>query len=289
MFRFPMIVRNAEGGAGAAGGGDAAAAAAAAASAAAAGAAQTPWYETIDDPEIKTWAAGKNFPDIKTALDSHRNLEKLLGSDKIAMPKGDDDQEGWGRVYRAIGRPDSPEGYKIAMPDGVEGDPAVLNGFAKAAHEAGVSQKGAQKIVDWYNSAQTEQQAAAQAELDKASERGMNELRADWGKDYDANVEAGARAARQFGLGEETLTKIENAIGSKEMLSLLNRIGVGLGEDQAVGLSGGRAAFGMSKSQAQAKLGEVQANPGYRSADAPNHKALVDEAVRLNKIILGQA
>lgn len=253
-----------------------------------------PWYSGIQNEDLRTWIAGKNFPDIQTAIESHRNLEKLLGSDKIALPTGDDDKEGWDRLYNAIGRPTSPEGYKLLAPQGVELDKDLVSGFTKAAHALGISQKAAQGLLNWYLGAQEaqatalRQQAEEQAKAAEAqSEKEINELRTEWGKDFDANIEAAKRAARQFGVGEETLSKIEEAIGTKELLSLFHRIGVGLGEDTAVGLNGGASGFGMTKDQARAKLSEILANPAYFDAGHPMHNSLVSEATRLNKIILG--
>lgn len=87
----------------------------------------------------------------------------------------------------------------------------------------------------------------------------MSTLQQEWGKDYDANIEAARRATRQFGLETQTLEKIENAIGAKQMLQLFAKIGKGVGEDSFV--DGSRpGGFGMSPEAARVRLGQLKAD-----------------------------
>jgi hypothetical protein len=40
-------------------------------------------------------------------LTSYRALEKMLGSEKLPLPRDEADREGYERIYKALGRPES--------------------------------------------------------------------------------------------------------------------------------------------------------------------------------------
>jgi hypothetical protein len=92
----------------------------------------------------------------------------------------------------------------------------------------------------------------------------MQQLQQEWGKDYDANIEAGRRAARQFGADEAILSKMEGALGTKGMLQFFAKIGKGMGEDSFVDGSGG-GKFGMSPEAARVRVSQLKSDPSWVS------------------------
>ena len=82
-------------------------------------------------------------------LTSYRALEKMLGSEKLPLPRNDQDRHGYERVYKALGRPDSPDGYGIVQ-DG-SADPAFANEAARWFHEAGLSTRQGQPLAEQFN------------------------------------------------------------------------------------------------------------------------------------------
>jgi len=76
------------------------------------------WIDSIEDSELKGYVSNKGWSDPAELAKGYQNLEKLLGSEKMPMPKGPEDAEGWNRVYDKLGRPESPDGYGIKAPDG---------------------------------------------------------------------------------------------------------------------------------------------------------------------------
>lgn len=151
--------------------------------------------------------------------------------------------------------PDTAEGYELPLPEGADGE------FAKTAaewfKEEGIPKGQAQKLAEKWNEyaakyqqqqAEAEQAAAAQrAEQDKADQAS---LKKEWGDKYDANVELGRRAVRQFEVSADVLSAIEEKVGYAGLLKMFSKIGAGLGEDQAVGLSA-KAASGGEKTPEQ--------------------------------------
>lgn len=214
------------------------------------------WYDTIQDNDLKGYAQNKGWKDPVEVLNGYRNLEKLVGSEKVPLPKGAEDKEGWNRVYDALGRPKSAEEYKLPVP---EGDPGT---FAKAAsgkfHELGISQQQAEGLAKWWNETQQGQVSQLQQVSAQKTEADLTALKSEWGGAYDENVSYGQRAAREFGLDATKLTAIENALGTGEMLKFMARVGRGLSEDKfETGNSGGNK-FGMTPEAARERINSLR-------------------------------
>jgi hypothetical protein len=71
--------------------------------------------DAIKDPEVPGYIQKKGWSAPADIVQGYRNLEKLIGNEKVPMPKDEQDAEGWERVFTARGRPSTPDAYK--MPD----------------------------------------------------------------------------------------------------------------------------------------------------------------------------
>ena len=146
------------------------------------------------------------------------------------------------------------------MPEGSDG--AFAQDAAKTFHELGLTAKQAQQLAEWYNGVSADATSGQQNQQAQNSEQQMSELQQEWGKEFDANIEAGRRAARQFGVGEDMLTKMENALGTKDMLKFFSSVGRGMGEDSFVdGNSSGK--FGVSPEAARVRINNLKTDPAW--------------------------
>ena len=226
-------------------------------------------WDGFQDNDLKGYVQNKGWKDPADLAVGYKNLEKLLGAEKIPMPKGADDAEGWTRVYDALGRPKSADEYKLSVPEGDTGEFAKL--AAGKFHELGLTAKQAEGLAAWYNEQgsgrmnEMQQQQAAKAEAD------MQSLKQEWGAAFDENVEFGRRAAREYGLNAEKLSALENSLGTSEMLKLMATIGRAQGESEFVTSSSGNT-FGMTPSAAQQRITALRADKTwtakYISGDA---------------------
>lgn len=221
------------------------------------------WYGAFPE-DVRGFVENKGWKDPSDAITGYINLEKFLGADKagrgLVLPKDDATPDEWGQVYDRLGRPKSADEYKLPVPEGDTGE------FAKVAagkfHELGLTAKQAESLANWYNE---QSQAMATSRMNQAgvnAEQQMAQLQQEWGKEYDTNIEAGRRAARQFGVGEEMLVKMEDALGTGEMLKFFAKIGRGMGEDSFV--SGeGSGKFGMSPEAARVRINQLKTDPEW--------------------------
>lgn len=223
-------------------------------------AANASWYDTIEDGDLKGYVQNKGWSSPVELANGYRNLEKLLGGEKLPLPKGDADAEGWSRVYDALGRPKEAAGYKIAVPDGA--DPTFAQAAAGKFHELGLSTKQASALAEWWNGQSASMMQTQQQQTAAQAEQQLQSLKQEWGQTFDENVEMGRRAARQFGLDADKLNKMETALGTGEMLKLMASVGRGLGEDKFV--TGQTPGFGMTPEAAKQRISALQGDPDWR-------------------------
>ena len=223
-------------------------------------AANSNWFDSIEDAELKGYVQNKGWKDPVELATGYKNLEKLLGGEKLPLPKGADDKDGWSRVYDALGRPKTAEDYKLPVP---EGDPGT---FAKAAsakfHELGISAQQAQSLAEWWNQTQTGQAQNVQQQSAQQAEADIGSLRSEWGQAYDENLELGRRAAREFGLDQAKLSAIEQGMGTKGMLEFMAKIGRGLTEHT---FEGGKSTqgFGMTPEAAMQRINALRGDQAW--------------------------
>lgn len=108
----------------------------------------------------------------------------------------------------------APEGdYEaFTMPDGFEPNADLVGKFSPLAKEIGLSQAGAQKVVDLFN----EHQQAAYQQFSEQVE--------NWGKETQADKEYGGAAyAENIAVAKEAIKEF----GSPELINLLNTSGYG--------------------------------------------------------------
>lgn len=157
------------------------------------------------------------------------------------MPKGDADGEGWERVYKALGRPATPEDYKLAD----------LQSAAQY-HKLGLTARQASGLSAWQDTLKAEQEQRVKNEAATAWSQQLAAVRQEWAGEFEENVRLGKRAVREFGL-EGSVEKLEASLGSDELLRLTAKLGRGLKEDTFAGGVATRS-FGKTKKEAQQKL-----------------------------------
>ena len=97
------------------------------------------WKEAIseefrEDPNIA------KFTEIDALAKSYINATRMIGQDKVAVPNNNSTDDQWNEVYDKLGRPESPEKYKLeANSDVVPLDESAIKQFAENAHQLGLN------------------------------------------------------------------------------------------------------------------------------------------------------
>lgn len=238
-----------EGGAGAAGGGEAQ------------GGSDPDWYQQLsaDTPEgekasLRDWVKAAGVKDItglaKVARD---NQTALRESGRIKVPGEGASEQEVSAFRKAIGVPDTPEGYTLPEVKDADGnaiplDKALIGKLIPDALELGVPAAAFEGLVSRYVAHQQAEFADFEAER-------QNDAK-DWfrkqGDQGPAKLAAVDAAGRALGLSSDDMISIRNAIGGAKSMEMFSKLGDGMAED--VMLTGGRGRFGITGAEAGAEI-----------------------------------
>lgn len=250
-----------------------------------------PWYSKLLPETDHGFVANKNWTDPSAMLASYKSLESLLGADKagraIIPPKEGDPPEAKRAFWEKLGAPKEAKDYELKAPEGMAEFPALTKA-ADWFQKAGVPKELAQSV---FNAAV--QDEIAQAEEFKAqSQREMSELAKDWGKDFNNNVEIARRAQKAAGLSQEEIVAMENALGTKKFMTVLNSFGKAIAEAPGPGTTDGAGGqFRDTPQIAKQKIASLYADSEFMARyTSPNigiRKTAIEQMEALQKAAAG--
>ena len=154
------------------------------------------WKEAIsedlrNDPNIS------KFTELEALAKSYVNATRMIGQDKVAVPNNNSTDDQWNEVYDKLGRPESPDKYQLdAKSDVVPLDESAIKSFAENAHQLGLNNKQAQGILEFYKNSMEGSAQQNQVDMETAQANAEQELRKEWGGNYEANIKKAGAVAK---------------------------------------------------------------------------------------------
>ena len=155
--------------------------------------------------EIRDHPSLQSINDVGNLGLSFVNAQRLIGADKIPLPKNPTEDD-LSNIYSKLGRPDEPSGYAIQA-DGqilTEGD---VNTYTDIAHKLGLSKTQANGILDYYRSSIQQTTEAMSKDAQQQKQQIEQNLKAEWGADFDAKVSQANRAVADIA-GQDLLDMV---------------------------------------------------------------------------------
>jgi hypothetical protein len=126
---------------------------------------------------------------------SYRALQAKMSSQKpvIEAPGADSTDEEVKAYRESIGIPDDPSGYNLDMEDGSvigEDIKGKLDGYLKHAHDSNLHPDVVKSTVSWFMNDVEAQQESIRVANDEARINGITELKAEWGGEFQGNMNA---------------------------------------------------------------------------------------------------
>jgi len=153
------------------------------------------WKDSISE-EYRADPSIEKFTEIDALAKSYINATKMIGQDKIVIPTKNSSQETWEEAYTKLGRPESPDKYAFDVKsDVVNMDEGAIKSFAEQSHKLGLNNKQAEGILDFYKNNMEGTAQQAKIDTETAQSQAEQQLRQEWGRDFDGKVkQAGALA-----------------------------------------------------------------------------------------------
>lgn len=202
---------------------------------------------------------------LQKAVESHLSLEKLLGHEKVPIPKGPEDTEGWNRFNKAMGIPDKAEQYGLAdaeIPENLKGMTFDKQKFAEVVHSFKLTPNQAKGLWGAYTQMTMDSYTKAVKDHEANMAQVVNQMRGEWGDSYDANVELGQLVINKFSGDTDTENYVTSVLAKDPRgVKFLSKIGAQFAENK-VGEFGYKR-FSLTPDQAQAEIDTILKDPKH--------------------------
>jgi len=255
------------------------------------------WKNNLS-PDLQGSPLMEKFEDtaegLNKAFESHNNLEKLLGHEKVPIPKGPEDVEGWNRFSKAMGIPDKAENYGLAnavLPESLKGITIDKGKFAEVMHAHKATPAQAKGMWEAYQAINIETYNRSMEAHQKKLNDTVNMLKSEWGDTYAVNVELGQTVINKFSLDQETNDFITSALSSDPKgIKFLAKIGEQFAESNITEFQMKR--FSLAPEEAQEEINKMtrDLNGPYMNTNGKfteaEHQAAIDRVNSLREMII---
>ncbi len=224
----------------------------------------------------------------------YKNLQSKMGGnhDELYKITAEMTPEDRSSIYKAMGRPDTVEGYTYELQEGDH--PELVAHFKNVSHELGLSESQVSKMIPMLNEQIVNVAQAHQESIQAKNNQGLEALQKEWAGAWESKVNLATRAAEHFGITQEMQEAIVASGNSAGFIKALNQMGGLMAEGAMVGMSpsDGKATMGvMSKEEAQSQLSAKQGDPDFqarlRSSDRKVAEQASQELEKFYKILAG--
>ena len=254
---------------------------------------QGDWTTSLD-ADHKALVGVKGWKTPGDAIKSYSEIEKLVGHEKIAMPKKDKDgnyEPGeFERVMTQLGMPKDAKEYKTSanfkLPEGVNIDPKLETEFKARARAAGLLPGQYAFMMDELSGMLTR----GGQSMKEAQEKNFNEsvlnLRTKWGSAYDSKAQLANRVLSTFADQNKAAEIVKKYGNNPEIIEILANVGENLSEESLVKV--GMSGTSMSPEEANIQIMKVREERKKELNDAshPAHKYWLDRLDELYRFAL---
>jgi len=204
------------------------------------------WRSDLPD-DIRENPSLAKFTSKEAVAKSYLNLEKMLGADKVVVPK-EGDTEGWKAFYKAAGAVEKPEDYGFTkpatIPEGVVYNPeldaeiaGILHGASLNKQQAAAVREGLMAVAAKGALSSVDSVKQAEAQKQQAIAQGETALKAEWGHAFEQRGKMAGAAINMF-LSPETIAALDVAgvANHPAIIKDMYKLGVKMaGEKELVG------------------------------------------------------
>tara|TARA_R110000772_G_scaffold45665_1_gene104482 strand:+ start:48 stop:884 length:837 start_codon:yes stop_codon:yes gene_type:complete len=203
--------------------------------------------------------------DVENLARSYVNAQKLIGADKIPMPTNPTDED-LDRIYGRLGRPETSDGYNLAV-DGNVITEDIANSYRDVAHQLRLTPDQANGVLEYYKSVSQGSEEEFTQRNQQQREQIETDLKREWGQAYEQKISAAGKVIAEFANPEILEMRLEDGtpVGNhpdfiKAFANIADFRQSVTSEDTISNASANRA---MTPSDAQAEISAIMASPDY--------------------------
>jgi|GEM_PF-4535041 len=223
------------------------------------------WMDSLDadfrnNPSIQKFSQSG----VNGLAKSYCELQKLIGTDKVAIPKDENDTVAWDGIRKVLDVPESADKYDIKV-EGVEFKAEELKGFTEKAHKHNLSNAAAQDFMQMHKDGIV---AYEQAKQDAITEKGKEVtagLNKEWGMAAEKNWAIAKGVLGKLCESDEQMKNIQTELGNNaHFIKFLHKVGSSISEGGFDGFSGqGDGNFTLTPAQAKAEIDKINNDPNH--------------------------
>lgn len=241
--------------------------------------------------EFRTNTSLAKYLDEKGTVDpnvlakSYIHAERMIGQDRIPVPKDENDADAYDKAYAALGRPASPDEYKLEvptdLPPGVEYDVEGEKYLRQLSHQNGFNNKQVLALRDAYLKREAERTANYKEWQETSRMQAEEALRREQGHNYDNFLRTARVALKEYGDPDFFQYLDQSGLGNDpRIVRVFGKIGAStLGDAKLKGAMGS----GDGPADIDAAIDEFRAkhNQALFESDHPEHQRRTQELSRL--------
>lgn len=245
------------------------------------------WLKGFDiDPTLAGDPSLKAVNDIPNLVKSFVNAQKMIGADKVVLPKADASAQEWSNFWAKVGKPESVDKYELSVDEKLA-PKEFVEAFKQEAFKHNILPKQAQEIINWMAKYEADQDAKYINDIKAKQEEAVTNLKKEWGDAFGAKINSAKVAIMEYG-GDELMSYLKSTglSNDPQLVKLFSKIGEGLiKEDPIKGQP--KSSFGLTKEDAQERINKVMSDftDAYHNPTHADHHRRVDEVNKWFRVI----
>jgi hypothetical protein len=240
------------------------------------------------EPDLKNNPKIQEFKDQGAMAKSYLELQSLLGNEKVALPKDENDTVAIDMLNKALGVPDTAEAYELPdpkPPEGLENMAFGMDQFKALAHKHKLTPAQAKGIqgdyVEMLTGIHTELSTSFTAEVTKSAQ----ELKKEWGLAYDSKIKTAQNVMNKFAGSKEAFEHINAKIGADPIaMRMLATVGDQFKEGSLGNIGEPATSFTKTPSEAKAEHDKIMADPNDVYWTGVRNKNIIPESQRKERV-----
>lgn len=230
---------------------------------------------------VKDLITKKGYTHLGQLFDSYTELEKFKGvGEHLVIPETEDDIEGWDKVFKLLGRPETSDKYEFSYEGDVEISDELLDSFKQFAHKEGYTQKQLAGAVKFQLDAVAATNEIFETQKAEQEEKNIRAMKKKWGEsNYDSVFKGIEATAEKLGV----LEFFRNHGIDKEpaIVNMLLTITNSDTEDEITDSDTTTA-----EKTPQERLDEIKKSDAFLQKFHPDHNKIMTEYMQINQAIV---